>query len=200
MIYIDSIRKKTETIRKLYPNALVFDVTSHSLNQLIKFSPFYPHNDIPVPFSSGMTASCVEAIWQGLKVFEESDVDTSLFTNRTMKNLKRTVRKYGKPLGHRKGVNGKELLDYINARKEIYAPAYKWVLENKIPDLVERMRKANKSHDIVLLDYETNCDINNGKKPLSHAYLIKAYIEGLYPYNENKIENSFSETKQLTLF
>ena len=38
-------------------------------------SPFYPHGDIPVPFSQGYTAACVEAVWQGLKVFEDEDVD-----------------------------------------------------------------------------------------------------------------------------
>ena len=29
-----------------------------------------------MPFSEGYTATCVEAIWQGLKVFEGADVDT----------------------------------------------------------------------------------------------------------------------------
>ena len=42
-------------------------------------------------------------------MFEGADVDVQMFQNDTMKNIKRTVRKYGKPLGHRKGVNGKEL-------------------------------------------------------------------------------------------
>ena len=35
--------------------------------------------------------------------------------------------------------------------------------------------------DLVLLDYETNCDVNNLRKPLSHAGLIKAYLENQYP-------------------
>ncbi len=35
------------------------------------------------------------------RVFEGSDVDISLFQNDTMKGLKRTVRRFGKPLGHR---------------------------------------------------------------------------------------------------
>jgi len=47
----------------------------------------------------GYTATCVEAVWQGLKVFEGSDVDTKLFQNDTMKGLKRTVRRFGKPMG-----------------------------------------------------------------------------------------------------
>ena len=104
-----------------------------------------------------------------------------------MRGLKRTVRKFGKPLGHRKGVNGTELLGYIEARKQIYIPTYKWMLENKVADIIERLREASKTKTIVLLDYDTNADVENTKKPLSHASLIKAYVEGVYPYGEKKL-------------
>lgn len=187
MIIIESKRKKAETILKKYPNAILADVTSKAKDGLIKLSPFYPHYGIPVPFSPGYAATCVEAIWQGLKVFENYDVDTSLFSNDTMRGLKRTVRKYGTPLGHRKGVNGTELLGYIEARKQIYIPTYKWVLENKVKDIIDRLREASKTKTIVLLDYDTNADVNNPSRPLSHASLIKAYAEGIYPYGD-KVE------------
>lgn len=81
MIIVESKRKKPATILKKYPDAILADVTSGAKDGLIKLSPFYPHGDIPVPFSEGYTAACVEAIWQGLKVFEGCDVDTSLFLN-----------------------------------------------------------------------------------------------------------------------
>lgn len=184
MIIIESKRKKPATILKKYPDAILADVTSGAKDGLRKLSPFYPHGGIPVPFSEGYTATCVEAIWQGLKVFEGSDVDTSLFQNDTMKGLKRTVRRFGKPLGHRKGVHGNELLGYIEARKQIYIPTYKWMLENKVYDIIERLREASKTKTIVLLDYDTNADVENAKKPLSHASLIKAYAEGVYPYGD----------------
>ena len=125
MIIIESKRKKPETILKKYPDAILADVTSQANTRLRELSPFYPHYDIPVPFSEGYTATCVEAIWQGLKVFESCDVDVQMFQNDTMKNIKRTVRRFGKPLGHRKGVHGTELLGYIEARKQIYIPTYK---------------------------------------------------------------------------
>ena len=187
MIIIESKRKKAATILKRYPDAILADVTSGAKDGLVKLSPFYPHGGIPVPFSEGYTATCVEAIWQGLKVFEGSDVDVSLFQNDTMKGLKRTVRRFGKPLGHRKGVNGEELLGYIEARKQIYIPTYKWVLENKVANIIERLRAASDSgKTIVLLDYDTNADVDDAKKPLSHASLIKAYAERIYPYEETK--------------
>ena len=186
MIIIESKRKKPETILKKYPDAISADVTSGAKDGLVKLSPFYPHGGIPVPFSDGYTATCVEAIWQGLKVFEGCGVDVEMFKNDTMKNIKRTVRRFGKPLGHRKGVHGTELLGYIEARKLIYIPTYKWVLENKVSFIIDRLREASKTKTIVLLDYDTNADVEDAKKPLSHASLIKAYVEGVYPYGEEK--------------
>ena len=180
MIIIESKRKKPETILKQYPDAILADVTSSARDGLVKLSPFYPHGGIPVPFSESYTATCVEAVWQGLKVFEGCDVDISLFSNDTMKGLKRTVRRFGKPLGHRKGVHGTELLGYIEARKQIYIPTYRWVLENKVAYIIERLKAASDSgKTIVLLDYDTNSDIEDATKPLSYASLIKSYTEQL---------------------
>ena len=59
-----------------------------------------------------------------------------MFLNDTMKDIKRTVRKHGWVLGHRRGVHGTEILGYVEA------------------------------------------------KPLSHAYLVKAYAEELYPFDD----------------
>lgn len=192
MIIVESKRKRPATILKKYPDAILADVTSQAETRLRELSPFYPHYDIPVPFSEGYTATCVEAIWQGLKVFESCDVDIEMFKNDTMKNIKRTVRRFGKPLGHRKGVHGIELLGYIEARKQIYIPTYKWVLENKVDWIIEKLREASKTKTIVLLDYDTNADVENAKKPLSHASLIKAYVEGIYPYENNSVNKKES--------
>lgn len=180
---------------KKYPNAILADVTSRATGALVKLSPFYPHYGIPVPFSPGYTATCVEAVWQGLKVFEHQGIDISMFQNDTMHNLKRTVRKYGKPLGHQKGVNSTELLGYIEARKQIYIHTYRWVLENKVYDIIKSLREASKTKTIILLDYDTNADVDDPKRPLSHASLIKAYVEGIYPYGDKE-----NLSQQQTLF
>ena len=181
MIIIESKRKPLQSLKEQYPDAMIIDVTSHAVDEFVKFSPFYPNGGIPVPFTDGLVAVSVEGIWQGLKVFEDADVDTTFFSKREMKNMKRTTSKYGPCLGHRKGVYGEELLGYIEARKQIYLPCYKWVLENKLKKLVTAVRIISKNKPVVLLDYNTNPDVNNPKSPLSHASLIKSYIEGNYP-------------------
>ena len=204
MIIIESKRKKIENILKKYPDAVVADVTSQAKDGLVRLSPFYPHGDIPVPFSEGYTAACVEGVWQGLKVFEDEDIDISMFSNDTMKNIKRTVRKHGCVLGHRKGVYGTEILGYMEAKHQIYIPTYRWMLEHKAMDIIERLRKASETKTIVLLDYNTSCDVDDEAKPLSHAYLVKAYAEGLYPFDDlrlsNGIDNKEDLPTQLSLF
>ena len=189
MIIIQNHKSKPESILKKYPDATLIDVTSKSESEYVKLSPFYPHRLIPVPFSGGWKAACVEAVWQGLKVFEHEDVNTALFSNDTMKNIKRTVKKHGRTLGHRKGVAGKELLDYVEARKQIYIPTYQWMLEHRAMSLVEKLREEAKDKTVVLLDYNTNCDVDDPSSPLSHAFLIKAYIEGIYPFDATSADS-----------
>ena len=202
MIIIESKRKKIENIRNKYPDAIIADVTSQAKDGLVRLSPFYPHGGIPVPFSEGYTAACVEGIWQGLKVFEDEDIDIQMFRNDTMKDIKRTDRKHGGVLGLRKGVNGTEILGYVEAKHLIYIPTYRWMLENKAMYIIERLREAGKNKTIVLLDYNTCCDVDDSSKPLSHAFLVKAYAEGLYPYNNNDKakEKPIQDKPQLLLF
>lgn len=174
-IVIKSRRCKVENILKAIPDAVVVDVTSKGEEPWQKLSPFYPHGGIPVPFSQA-TAMCVEGVWQGLKVFEHEGIDRATFRNGTMKNIKRTVRTHGRCLGHQKGVTGTELLDYITARKEIYVPTYLWTLEHRCRAEVEKLAEIAREHTLVLLDYETNEDVDDPRKPLSHASLVKRYL------------------------
>ena len=185
MIYVANKKRKPERIQKDYPGAKIFDITSSAPTiQGRKLSPFYPHGNIPIPGESrGMTATCVEAIWQGLKVFEGDGIDITMFRNDTMKNIKRTVRKNGKPLGHQFGVFSKTILNYADARRYIYVPTYRYVLDNvpSVHSLVEQLAERAKTEDIVLLDYNLNPDNRDITKPLSHAELVKMYVEGRYP-------------------
>ena len=181
MIYVESKKKSRRTLEQLYPNAKIIDVTSKGDVPYVKLSPFYPHGHIPIPFSDGMYSETVEGIWQGLKVFDSEDIDPSKFTIKNMKGIKRTVRKFGIPLGHRKGVNGVELLDYITARKVIYLRAYASVLQTSAKAIIESLKEDAYKQDVVLLDFDTNDDIENPRRPLSHASLVKKHLEYRFP-------------------
>ena len=158
----------------------------------MRLSPFFPHGNIPVPFSDNTFANSVEGIWQGLKAFDRENIDVSKFEIKNMKGIKRTVRKFGKPIGHRKGVRGTEYLDYLSARKQIYLPSYAWVLQNKTVKEIELLISIAEKKDLVLLDFGTNADIENMRKPLSHAALIKKFIDKKYT---SIAETRFTQTE-----
>lgn len=186
MIITAHKHRKRESLLKQYPGAILADVTSKAEDGLVRLSPFYPHGGIPIPFTEPVqTAASVEGIWQGLKVFEHAGIDRTVLQNTSMQGIKRSVRRYGQPLGHQRGLDSEELLDYMTARREIYLPCYRWMLEHKAMPIIERLRAASQAgKTIILLDYNISEDVDDPSKPLSHAYLVKAYAEGLYPYED----------------
>ena len=167
---------------KNYPDAIIFDVTMSGAMK--KLSPFYPHGDIPVPFTSNAFSMTVEGIWQGLKVFEFEGVDTSCFREEEEKKIKRTSSLKGKYKGHNKGtriLKGSEedskLLESADAIKQIYIPSYKWMLENKCSKIIEKIKELSQEKTVILLDDKVVVDIEKATKIISPAALIKAYIE-----------------------
>jgi hypothetical protein len=177
-VEVESRRKKPETIARLHPGARVVDLTSRAPQPFVRLSPFYPHGGIPVPFSPGRVAMSVEGIWQGLKVFQNEDVDLRKLDLSTMKGIKRSVtRSRGRVLGHRRGTAGHELLDYRQARVDIYLPIYRWVLEGQAAEQVAELRRLAAEGPLVLLDYETNGDVDDLSSPLSHAALVARWLQ-----------------------
>lgn len=176
-LLIKNKKAKLEKLLTEFPDALIIDVTSQGVEPWVRFSPFYPHGNIPIPFSKPHTADSVEGIWQGLKVFEREGIDTSKFHNKSMKNIKRSIRTRGPIIGHQQGINSSATLTYLEAREKIYIPSYYWVLKNCIPDLVITLQKKLLLQTVVLLDYQVNDDPKDPSTPLSHAALIKKYLE-----------------------
>jgi hypothetical protein len=179
-IVIVSRRRRVATIERAFRGAVVLDVTSKGPEPWVRFSPFFPHGGIPIPHAPpGEVAQSVEGLWQGLKVFEHEDVDPRKWAITTMSGIKRAAGgRRGAVRGHRFGPTSHVLLDYRAARVQIYLPAYRWVLEHRVAARVERLRALSRAGTVVLLDYETNADVADLTRPLSHAALVKHYIEG----------------------
>lgn len=60
----------------------------------------------------------------------------------------------------------------------------RWVLDNMLGAELEELHTLAKDGQLVLLDYSTNDDVSRLDKPLSHAALIRAYLEGAWPEPE----------------
>ncbi|WP_219464942.1 DUF6939 family protein [Nonomuraea rhizosphaerae] len=161
-------RRRT-TLHRDFPGALILDVTSRAAEPWVRLSPFYPHGGIPVPGHPDRTSQSVEGVWQALKVFATEPEDFTKLGVTTMKGIKRTVRRLGPPLGHR--LDGR-LLGYEEARRALYLPAYRWMLDHRAADLVGELRDLAGRRTVVLLDYTTNGDVADLSAPLSHAALV----------------------------
>lgn len=180
-VVVESRRKKTATLAKLWPGALVLDVTSKGPEPWVRFSPFFPHDGIPILNTPDQFAASVEGLWQGLKVFEKEGTDPTKWANTTMRGIKRSGKSRGAVRGHRFGAVSDLLLGYRDARYRIYLPAYRWVLENRLTHELEQLRAQSKARTVVLLDYETNADVDDLSAPLSHASLVKHFLDGTWP-------------------
>ncbi|TMR03399.1 hypothetical protein ETD83_10865 [Actinomadura soli] len=166
-------RRRT-ALHRDFPDAWILDVTSRAPQPWVQLSPFYPHGGIPVPGHTDRTAQSVEGVWQALKVFTSEQEDFTKLEITAMKGIKRTVRRLGPPLGHR--FDGR-LLDYEEARRLIYLPTYRWMLDHRATDLVAELRELSAERTVVLLDYTTNADVADLSTPLSHAALIAQQIQ-----------------------
>jgi hypothetical protein len=180
-ITVESRRKKLASIEKLWPDATIIDVTSKSVEPWVRFSPFYPHGGIPIPNTPTETAQSVEGLWQGLKVFEREGIDPRKWAITDMAGIKRGGKSRGAVRGHRFAIASDTLLGYRDARFRIYLPAYKWVLEHRLVSEVEQLRRLAADKPLVLLDYETNPNVEVVSSPLSHAALVMYHLQGSWP-------------------
>ena len=159
---------------------LKIDLTSTSTQKTFqKFSPFFSHLEeggFKVPGMDGVIAASVEGVWQGLKVFEKEGVDASKFKVVNMKNIKRSSgEKRGRVTGHALGSN---TVGYLEARKRIYVPLYTEKLQKYLKPEIELLTGLlQEGNKLMLLDYETNGDINDLSKPLSHATLVAQKLQ-----------------------
>ncbi len=127
-IIIANKKSKPDNLRKKFGDDIeIIDVTSKAVEPWVHFSPFWPHGNIPVPFSDGVVATCVEGVWQALKVFESQERRRVQVARHEYEGAKTNCRSLGNVRGHRKGLNGTELLAYRKARELIYLPIYKWI-------------------------------------------------------------------------
>jgi hypothetical protein len=175
-LLIKSRHTTMASLHKHFPGAEIIDVTSKGPSPWVGFSPFFAHGNIPVPFSPGMFGASVEGIWQGLKVFEHEGVDLEKLNITNMQRIKRGGPRRGRVLGHQRGLMSEELLSYQEARYQIYLPIYRWVLETLLQDEVSQLRALSAQRQVILLDYETNGNVDDLSKPLSHASLINQWI------------------------
>lgn len=154
---------------KEFTNTRTIDLTKiNSSGVFTKLSPYYPHGDIPVPNTPHIYFKSVYEVWQNLCIRQ----------NCKNNQLNIEDRKF------RKGLFINEYWTLAEARRKILIPIYCWMLENKTFDIVKYLRRLCSKENITIIDNSINDDIDNIAEPLSCAFLLKAYIESSYPYQD----------------
>ena len=160
------------------------------------FSPYFSWGDIHVPYSFPYVANSIASMLAGLTVSKDLDINTLLFKLKPTELPKRDISGY-----IQKGVYSDVILDKIEARLKLIIPAYKWILDYKVQDKIRTLRDYNRTHNIIFLDNSISIDIKDPCKSLSFAFLLKAYIEGLFPFQdvfEDKIiERCYTNCKRI---
>lgn len=168
--------------KKIFPdNHLVVDVTAKHEGEYVQLSPCYAFEDenhrpaFAVPGLDGRRSYTVEGMWQGLKMFESAGIDEKKFTIQNRKNFKRS----GRLIGYFGG-EGKPMLQEIEARKQIYLPAYEQMLDMYASEPLEQLFQEHVKRGLVLKDHFVNEDVENDKTQLSHASLIKKKLQSMF--------------------
>ncbi len=123
---------------------------------------------------------------------EKASIDENKFKIRTGKKLKRSA----KPSDSCKNADDKcvfghyggpgKVLPYIEARKLIYLPLYEAMLDTFLQDELASLYNLHLQFDLILLDFFTNDDVDDARKPLSHSSLIKARLHRMFQDNKGK--------------
>lgn len=174
MIIIGKVQE-INILLKHYSNAKFISLTENGITEFRKLAPSYKWGNIRVPYSPGLYAESVNDVLEKLRLAKNEIAygDKASYSNHIFENK----------VLYRRGIDGDYIYDELEARKYIYIPTYRWMLENKANHLIDKLR-AYKG-DMVFLDENLNFDINDTSKPLSHAFLVKAYVEGTAPYEDS---------------
>jgi len=143
----------------------------------------------------------VQGIYEGMKVTADGGIDASKFQVQSGKGLQRK----GDVLGWQKvrvlwpasqwqindnicfqGYNEEVLFGERDALWYYYILPYKQLLDDVLGIEVAALRHyLQQNKKIIILDTERNFDVDNVRKPLSHGYLLKCYLENNYPLRED---------------
>lgn len=175
------------------PNAIVLNVTSSSKDPLTRsFSPFLMG---PVKLYGPYGAFNVENAWQYSKVYDEHHDSYGVFDSYWDWALqgwgnKRGVRyPMGKGRSPTYSLWDGEVLDYIEARKQIYIPLYKQAVNQDNLLLLKAIIKShlNQNKEVYLFDFDgydhvklgmTMEDvINDPTRKMGHGFVLAQLLE-----------------------
>jgi len=179
-------RKEIFKLHQRYPDAIFYDTSTNAptarnfefVKDLSELSPFIPYGNIPVP-KTGNLSDSVEGVWQGLKIIN-GKIDPDYFKGKGRQRK-------GNVTGHK---FGNVVLNYIDARKKIFVPTYKFMTDNIASTVVdEKVESALNGELQFFFDVDDNAHISNPKGALAHSSVLVNIIN-------NRINDRLKNTEQ----
>lgn len=151
--------------RKMYPKALVLDVTLEGAMR--KMDPGYPVGKVSVPGGKKKGLS-LGGVWEGLKVFEKKEETDERWMNDERKLGKvRGCKCWGKMVGI---MVGDERMD-VEEGKTMFRGFYEALVRERFGRVLEGIRREAEKRTVVLLDYA-----GERERPFSHAEVLKEML------------------------
>ncbi len=157
---------------QLTPDGAV-DISERAEAPWDRFDPWYEHGQIPVPGFWGMQSVTVAGIMESMKCIGEEGKRGKISLGYLVGG--RRTREI--PEGH--WMTGYQVKssrgDLTQARRDVFVPAYQWVLRNKVSEQVARLRVLGQKDDVAIYDGLENADLED-PRPLSYGALLCAYL------------------------
>lgn len=157
--------ENAKAARKMFPKAVVFDVTMDGAMK--KLDPSFPLGKIEIPGMNKKGLS-LRSVWEGLKVFEKKENIDELWMNDEKKLGKlRGCKSWGK-------LKGIKIKDEVIEREEgerIFEEIYENLIGERFGKMIAGIRKEAEKRPVVLLDYK-----EENERPFNHVEVLKKLI------------------------
>lgn len=163
----ENYEENVKAARKIFPRALVFDVTA--VGAMKKLDPGCPVGRVEIPGRERMKALSLQGVWEGLKVFKKNDeIDEKWMTDERKIGRKRGFKNWGEMIGIR--VNG-ELMREEEGRK-MMREIYEKMIRERFGRILDGIRREAERKTVVLLDYKEE----NKDRVFNHTEVLKEML------------------------
>ena len=170
--------ENVKAARKIFPKALVFDVTLEG--SMKRLDPGFPIGKVDVP-GRKIKGLSVNGVWEGLKEFrtmkrdKESgemkevvkEIDIEWMNDERKLGKVRGCKCWGELIGIRVGA---ELVD-VEKGSEIFKEVYERLMKERFGRVLEGIRREARKRTVVLLDY-----MEERKRPFNHVEVLREML------------------------
>lgn len=161
----EKYEENVKAARKIFPRALVFDVTMDGAMK--KMDPAYPVGKVEIPgrMVKGLSLS---GVWEGLKVFEKKmEIDEEWMNDERKLGRIRGCKSWGKFEGIM--IKG-EVVKEEEGRK-IFIRIYEEMIKERFGRVLEGIKREAEKRTVVLLDYK-----EENERPFNHVEILKEML------------------------